>query len=403
MTRTNPSSATASPAASSPDFPAPGGLCAIHQPNLFPRLPTLAKLFAADYWIVLDDVEFARRDYQHRARLAALGDPLQRQWLSIPTHLPQGRPTLIRDTLIADPNLARRRTAGMLRQNYGVSPHWPVLAHVLEPVLDAFDSGRTAIVAQTSTRVLLDLLGWKGQILRSSELPARPGRSQRLADLAAAAGARWYLCGTGGTDVGYRRRATFAPPQVLIWHPGRTSGRRPAQTPTSPGAASSSVRRASTAAVYERGYQRGLPPKMLLAPASPLQASTTLAGWRRQRGVMTQPWSAHDGAAAASARWQHIPARPRLRIPQLSFRTGSARPISVLEGVLRLLLGLTNVTFRLFGAALGSQTLVAYRSADGLLHLALGLFRLGLGLLVLCHDTHIPLPQTQYNFHLTRK
>lgn len=46
MQHTNPSSATASPAVSSlPDLPEPGGLCAIHQPNPFPRLTTLAKLF----------------------------------------------------------------------------------------------------------------------------------------------------------------------------------------------------------------------------------------------------------------------------------------------------------------------------------------------------------------------
>ncbi|MEU0486469.1 WbqC family protein, partial [Streptosporangium sp. NPDC006013] len=68
-------------------------MCAIHQPNLFPRLVTLAKLFAADYWIVLDDVQFARRDYQHRARLASLDGSWQPQWLSISTHLPYGRST----------------------------------------------------------------------------------------------------------------------------------------------------------------------------------------------------------------------------------------------------------------------------------------------------------------------
>lgn len=82
MPHTSPSSATASPAASSPDRP-PGGVCAIHQPNLFPRLTTLAKLFAADTWIVLDDVQFTRRDYQHRTRLAALSDPDRTKWLSI--------------------------------------------------------------------------------------------------------------------------------------------------------------------------------------------------------------------------------------------------------------------------------------------------------------------------------
>ncbi|GAA1158747.1 hypothetical protein GCM10009654_13610 [Streptomyces hebeiensis] len=230
MERTNPSSTTASPAVSSPpDLPEPGGLCAIHQPNLFPRLTTLAKLFAADYWIVLDDVQFTRRDYQHRARLGALDEPDRWQWLTVPTHLPHGRPTFIRDALIDAPDRTRRKTAGMLRQHYGASPHWPALAQALDPVLGAFGTGRTATVAATSTRVLLDLLGWQGQILASSDLPSRPGRSQRLADLSAVTGARAYVCGTGGMT--YLDPAPFAaegiavmpfqPPTSNIWSSGR--------------------------------------------------------------------------------------------------------------------------------------------------------------------------------------
>ncbi|MCY0921340.1 WbqC family protein [Streptomyces sp. H27-G5] len=214
MTRTNPSSATASPAASSPDVPASGGLCAIHQPNLFPRLATLAKLFAADTWIVLDDVQFTRRDYQHRTRLAALGAPQTSRWMSVPTHLPQGRQTAVRDALIADPGFARRRTMAMLRQYYGASPYWAGLALALEPVGAAFGSGRTAAVAEVSTRILLDLLGWKGHILRSGDLPARSGRSQRLADLTAAAGAGSYLCGTGGMK--YLNAAPFAAQELVV-------------------------------------------------------------------------------------------------------------------------------------------------------------------------------------------
>lgn len=149
MPPTSPSSRTASTAASSPpDLPPPGGRCAIHQPNFFPRLTTLAKLFAADYWIVLDDVQFARRDYQHRARLAALDDPARRQWLTLPTHLPNGRSTAIRDAEIADPARAGRRIRHTLQHHYGASPHWPVLRAALDPVLDLIiTDGRTAAVA----------------------------------------------------------------------------------------------------------------------------------------------------------------------------------------------------------------------------------------------------------------
>ncbi|MGW1196524.1 WbqC family protein [Streptomyces sp. NPDC002536] len=182
MPPTKPSSKTASTAACSPPDPPPGGLCAIHQPNLFPRLTTLAKLFAADCWIVLDDVQFTRRDYQHRTHLAALNDPADRRWLSIPTHLPQGRHTTVGDAVMAEPARSRQRAARILRQHYGSSPHWPAFQQALAPVLDAFvTSDRTAVVAEASARALLDLLGWQGCILHSSRLPARPNaRSDSL-------------------------------------------------------------------------------------------------------------------------------------------------------------------------------------------------------------------------------
>ncbi|HEY5834264.1 MAG TPA: WbqC family protein [Streptomyces sp.] len=200
MTPTRPLSATASPAASSADLlPRPGGVCAIHQPNFLPRLSTLAKLFAADYWIVLDDVQFARRDYQHRARIAPIDRPDLVHWLSLATHLPGGRATLIRDARLADPQRSRDQTAQAIRHCYRRSRHWQQISTVLDVVLEGFTgSDRTGVVAENSTRALLDLVGWRGEIIRSSQLPARRERSQRLADLAAVTGATTYLCGPGG-------------------------------------------------------------------------------------------------------------------------------------------------------------------------------------------------------------
>jgi hypothetical protein len=174
-------------------------MCAIHQPNLFPRLSTLAKLYAADRWIVLDDVQFARRDYQHRARLAALDEPARQQWLTLPTHLPHGRSTLISQARLAEPGRSRRTVGLLMRQYYGRSRHWPAVREVLEAVLDEFEAtDRVCDVARASTVALLTALGWSGQVLDSSAIPTREGRSERLADLAAATSSTHYLCGTGG-------------------------------------------------------------------------------------------------------------------------------------------------------------------------------------------------------------
>ncbi|MER7843508.1 WbqC family protein [Kitasatospora sp. NPDC096077] len=175
-------------------------MCAVHQPNLFPRLSTLAKLFTADVWIVLDDVQFARRDYQHRARLApAVGRLGPTRWLSIPTRLPAGRATLIRDARMAEPVRSRRRTADLLREHYRTAPYWAAFKERLDRLLDVFErTDRTGIVAQESTLLLLSMVGWTGRVVVSSDLEASAGRSQRLAELCSAVGAGTYLCGTGG-------------------------------------------------------------------------------------------------------------------------------------------------------------------------------------------------------------
>ncbi|MFI0941128.1 WbqC family protein [Streptomyces sp. NPDC021020] len=193
----------------------PPRLCAIHQPNLLPRLSTLAKLYAADIWVVLDDVQFARRDYQHRARLAALDDPQRQRWLSVETRLPDGRSTLVRDALLADPRRAARRLSYLPAQHYRTSRHWQLLHAVLEPVVDTVSEAvGTAAVAEATTRALLKLLGWRGTIVRSSDLAASSDRSLRLADLTTAVGADTYLCGTGGWR--YLDRRPFVERQLTV-------------------------------------------------------------------------------------------------------------------------------------------------------------------------------------------
>src|SRR5262245_50870242 len=148
--------------------------CAIHQPNLFPRLSTLAKLYAADIWIVLDDVQFNHRDYQHRARLASPDDVTRQQWLSLPVHRPFGRSTRINEVLLLDPDTGARRVLQLVQQHYGHAPHWHEMRGVVQEVAAAVAvSPRLADVTEVSTRLLLEALGWRGSVVRSSELAAR--------------------------------------------------------------------------------------------------------------------------------------------------------------------------------------------------------------------------------------
>jgi hypothetical protein len=74
-----------------------------------------------------------------------------------------------------------------------------LLQDALEPVVRSVaETVSTAGVAEASTRALLDLLGWRGTVVHSSEHLASSDRSERLADHAGSVHADTYLCGTGG-------------------------------------------------------------------------------------------------------------------------------------------------------------------------------------------------------------
>ncbi|AIJ22981.1 WbqC family protein [Amycolatopsis methanolica] len=202
--------------------------CAVHQPNLFPRLSTLAKLARADVWVVLDDVQFNARDYQHRARLAAAADPEAQRWLTVPVHRPRGRDSRIGELRLADPAATHRTMSRLVRQYYGRCAHWAETGEIVEEVLAALAlNEHLAVVAEVSVRAMLHRLGWRGDVLRSSELPARDGRSERLADLTAAVGASTYLCGPGGAKYLSERpfldrglQVRYPPPPPLSREPG---------------------------------------------------------------------------------------------------------------------------------------------------------------------------------------
>ena len=198
-----------------------GSYCAIHQPNLFPRLSTLAKLHAADVWVVLDNVQFTRGAYQQRCRLADTSDPSRQQWLTVPVHLPQGRATQINQVRVADPAATRHRIHRLLQQYYGRGPHWPEFQDALLQVLATLDAtDRLADLTEASTRALLTILQWQGDTRHSSQLPARSDRSHRLADLTRAVGASTYLCGTGGARyLDQRPFANHGLPVILFGPP----------------------------------------------------------------------------------------------------------------------------------------------------------------------------------------
>ena len=179
-----------------------GRVCAIHQPNLFPRMRTLGKLFAASKWVVLTRVQANLRDFQQRALFADYRDVQSQQWFSLRLDRPPlGRSTQISELTLSSPRDSTVALLESLRHRYRRSPYWGDVWPSLESGIEELSlQGNLADFSTASTGHLLRLARWNGSIVRDNLIETRQERTQRLVDLCAGVGANTYLCGRGGAS-----------------------------------------------------------------------------------------------------------------------------------------------------------------------------------------------------------
>lgn len=187
-------------------------LVAIHQPNYLPWCGYFAKIAAADYFVVLDDVPLSNgRSFVTRTEIRGPGG---KQWLSVPVQrsgLGLG-PGSIAETRIAD----RRWAVRHLRTLQAMYGHASYGEAGLAPLQTLFaDPGeRLADFNLTLITHLLKLLGIATPLIRASQLGVAGTGSQHLLGLVRAVGGSAYLSGPSGRS--YLDDALFAEAGIAI-------------------------------------------------------------------------------------------------------------------------------------------------------------------------------------------
>lgn len=169
-------------------------IVAIHQPHYLPWLGYLDKLDKADAFVILDTVQFVRREFQNRNRIRTADGSM---WLTVPVKGDYKAPVC--DIAVDNEADWGRKHLQALTLNYSRAPHFkehlpfftdtyakrwdklvPLCLHVLSYLKEAFG---------ISTPVHL-----------ASEYKASGEPTARLIDLCQALGADTYLSGMGGRN-----------------------------------------------------------------------------------------------------------------------------------------------------------------------------------------------------------
>jgi hypothetical protein len=192
-------------------------LVAIHQPNFLPWLGYFDRMVRADLFVLLDHVQFERRNYQNRA-LIRLED--EARWLTVPVVQLSQKEKIV-DKRVDNPPPGTARWWGpnsfnTLRYAYRKAPYFDLYAPRLREILETRWEKLVDLNIAT-LEFVREALGIATPMVRSSTLPVEGARSGLLLDICSKVGASAFLGGMGGSR-GYLDNEAFAAASMgVVW------------------------------------------------------------------------------------------------------------------------------------------------------------------------------------------
>jgi len=166
---------------------------AIHQIQFMPGLRFFSKMRAADVFVLLDDVQYEKREFQNRNRIKTASGP---QYLTLPV-VTKGRfEQKISEVMVDNELKWRESQLKTIKLNYARAPHFKEYIGELEEIYSG-EYERLSGIALKTVDFFVKHLGIKTARLFSSELKVGTHSTQRLVDICLAVKADSYLSGAG--------------------------------------------------------------------------------------------------------------------------------------------------------------------------------------------------------------
>jgi hypothetical protein len=168
-------------------------IISVHQPQYLPWLGYFDKIDRADVFVLLDNVQFKKNEWQNRNKIKTANGW---QWLTVPVMYKY--PQLINEVEINNKDKWQHRQRQTIISNYKKSPFWSLLEGFFEEIF----SSEWQYISQLNIHVvkrLAGLLGITTPIHVASELGEFPeDPDDRLIALTKHFNAGVYLAGGGG-------------------------------------------------------------------------------------------------------------------------------------------------------------------------------------------------------------
>jgi hypothetical protein len=168
-----------------------GKRVAIVQSNYVPWRGYFDLMASVDEFILLDDVQYTRRDWRNRNRIKT---PEGSRWLTIAVQVSGRYTQSIYETQVADPNWAERHWE-IVRQNYGRASGFGELGGFVEELYATAPGPYLTQINHYFLKQIARCLGIETPLNVSLQYEPRGAKTERLVDLCVKAGATEYVSG----------------------------------------------------------------------------------------------------------------------------------------------------------------------------------------------------------------
>jgi len=164
----------------------------IHQPEHFPYLGFFQKMKSADLFVILDDVQYTKNNFQNRNKFKNKNGVDEWFTIELESH---ANTKLIKDILVSQNPKWKRIILNKLQTNLGID------------FSEIYSHNYLVDINIASIEYCRNALGITTPMARSSELGITSSSSQRLADICKHFSATEYVSGTGG--ISYLNESLF--------------------------------------------------------------------------------------------------------------------------------------------------------------------------------------------------
>lgn len=170
----------------------------IHQPNYLPYLGFIDKLRKSDVFIIYDDAQFTKGDFQHRNRIRIFNGW---KWLTVPVekkHIPINE-IKIRNGIEIEGINWQEAHLKEIHDNYKKAPYYTIfekdIRKIYEQEYDILIDINVKLIKYLMKSFKIDT-----EIIYSSEFGFASKSTERLVDLVSTVGGDTYLSGPMGKD-----------------------------------------------------------------------------------------------------------------------------------------------------------------------------------------------------------